>query len=524
VNHQASALGGLASLSGGVSMSVNRSLRQYGAGVAMGAALVAGTALWNSSQHAQAVGTAAVAGAAADDLSEAFRKVAAECLPSIVSIESVTKAREVTLPGGGPGLDEFPFGEFFQNDPRFREFFRQMPQQRRGIVPRRRAAGSGFIIDAAGVVMTNCHVVAGADSVKVKLHDGREFTATDIKTDTRTDVAIVRINGASNLKPLQMGDSRKVEIGDWVLAFGSPFGLDMTVTQGIISGKSRARGIAEREDFLQTDAAINPGNSGGPLVNLKGEVIGINTAIASASGGYDGIGFAIPTHIAQWVGHQLVSNGAVKRGYLGTAIAPVDAATAQRFKVGVNEGAIVREVRPNSPAEKAGVEPGDVILTLNGEKVRDPATLQGIVEQLDLGKNYPLEVVRNGQRQVLKVTIEEMPSDYTARSDSPRSGGSEKSFNNLGLQVKPLTNELAKQLGLANAQGVVVTGVEPNSVAEQAGVRQGDLVERVGNTPVTSVEEFQKALEGLSLKDGVVLHLRNAEGRRFVIVQDDGAN
>lgn len=493
--------------------------RQYGVGVIVGAALMAVAMVWSASQR---VAEAVPGQTSAEELSAVFRKVAAECLPSIVSIEAVTKSREVELPNRFPFDDEFsPFREFFRNDPRFREFFQQ---PRRGVIPPRRSSGSGFIIDPSGVIMTNNHVVSGADKVKVRLYDGREFIATDIKTDPRTDVAIVRIQGAGSLKALRFGDSRAAQIGDWVLAFGSPFGLEMTVTQGIISGKGRARGLADREDFLQTDAAINPGNSGGPLVNLRGEVIGINTAIASASGGYDGIGFAIPTHIAKWVGEQLVKSGTVRRGYLGTAIAAVDAETAKQFNVAVREGAIVREVRPNSPAERAGVAPGDVIVGLNGQKVSDPPTLQGIVEQLDIGKTYALEVIRDGKKQTLNVTIEEMPSDYTSRTELSRREESDKAFDKLGLQLRPLTSDLAQQMGLpVGTSGLVVTAVEEGSLADQAGVHQGDVIERVGSTPVKTVAEFQKAVSALSLKDGIVLHLRNAEGRRYVILQDEDA-
>ena len=498
-------------------MSQVRWLRQSAAGVVLGATVVACIAYWGPHQDAGAVPSVRQA----KELSTAFRQVAADVLPSIVSIEAITKAREVEVPNSPFDDENSPFREFFRDDPRFREFFRA---PRRGMTPRRQGAGSGFIIDSAGVIMTNNHVVSGADVVKVRLYDGREFTAQEIKTDPRSDVAIVQIEGAGPLQAIKLGDSLDMEVGDWVLAFGSPFGLEATVTQGIISGKSRSRQITDREDFLQTDAAINPGNSGGPLVNLNGEVIGINTAIASTSGGYDGVGFAIPTHIAKWVGDQLVKNGSVKRGYLGTAIGTVDAATAQRFNVPLREGAIVSQVRPDSPAEKAKLAPGDVILQLNGEKVSGPASLQGIVESLTIGKTYPMEIVRDGKKLTLQVTIEAMPEEYTARRSnrSPR-GGTEKSFDNLGLQLRPLTKDLAQQLGLENATGVVVMGVEEDSPAANAGIQQGDVIEKVGSTPVETLDDFQKATEKLSLKEGIVLHLRNAEGRRYVIVQNNDA-
>ena len=265
----------------------------------------------------------------AEDLSATFRQVAAQSIPSIVSIEAVTKAKQVQAPAqASPFDDDSPFRQFFGNDPRLEEFFKnRTPQgrpnsQRRMIIPQRMGMGSGFIINSNGTIMTNNHVVKGADEVKVILNDGREFIAKDIKTDPRTDVAIVKID-ATDLKAIPLGDSRATQVGDWVLAIGSPFGLDKTVTAGIISAKGRQNRITERADFLQTDAAINPGNSGGPLINMHGEVVGINTAIASESGGYDGIGFAIPTHIAEWVSQQLISNGEVRRGYIGTAIQSV---------------------------------------------------------------------------------------------------------------------------------------------------------------------------------------------------------
>lgn len=491
-----------------------QSTRQYGTGILLGATLAAAALTWGSRQEVAAVPTVPEA---AVDLSMAFRRIAAEVTPSIVSIETMTKPRQLEMQGDTFPDDASPFQEFFRNDPRFQEFFRA---PRRGITPRKRGGGSGFVIDSSGIIMTNNHVVSGADEVKVRFQDGRVFTATDVKTDPRTDVAIVRIEGAKDLKPLKMGNSLDMQVGDWVLAIGTPYGLESTVTQGIISAKSRSRELADREDFLQTDAAINPGNSGGPLINLKGEVIGINTAIASASGGYDGIGFAIPTHIAGWVGDQLVKSGAVKRGYLGTAIAVVDADTADRFGVNMGEGAIVKSVMPNSPAEKAGLEPGDVILSLNNKKVTDPANLQGIVERLDIGKSYDLKVIRASKPQTLQVQIEEMPASFTSRGTGrERPEASPAAFDTLGLQLKSLTKDLARQLGMENVKGVVVASVKDDSPASAAGIQTGDVIERVGTTNVTSIDEYNKALNTLSLEDGIVLHLRNQEGKRYVVLK-----
>lgn len=471
---------------------------------------------WAPRQQADAVPAIATP----QQLSTSFRTVAADVLPSVVSIRSVTKARQVEVRGEPQEEMDFPFPELFRSNPELREFFRDRGRGGSGPrqMPRREGQGSGFVIDAKGLIMTNNHVVEDADEVIVRLNDGREFTAVDIKTDKRTDVAVLRIEGATDLKAVRLGDSNAVEVGDWVLAFGAPFGLESTVTQGIISAKGRNdRQILDREDFLQTDAAINPGNSGGPLVNLQGEVIGINTAIASRSGGYDGIGFAIPMTMAEWVGTQLATRGTVQRAYLGTQIAPVESPVAKQFNVSEKQGAVLTEIFTDSPADKAALEPGDVIVNLNNTAIRNPQDLVATVERLEIGKAYPIEIVRGGNRQTLQITLEAMPEDYTRQYATRLK---QKGLGELGLKVQTLTPDVARGLGLNGAiQGVVVEGVAEKSPAANAGIEVGDVIEKVGNRPVTSAQEFQAALKNVSLKDGVALHLRNAAGRKLIVLR-----
>ena len=495
-------------------MSRVSSVRQTLMMLMAGGALAVSAVTWSQRQEAIAIPPSPKA----DELSAAFRTVAAEAMPSIVSIETTTKAKQVA--GGNPQINEndipAPFREFFRSDPRTDEMLRNRGRGR--AVPQRRGMGSGFIIDASGIILTNNHVVNGADEVKVRLHDGREFIGRDIKTDPRTDVAIVRID-ATGLKPLRMGDSNATQVGDWVLAIGSPFGLDMSVTAGIISAKGRSHRITERADFLQTDAAINPGNSGGPLINLRGEAIGINTAIATESGGYDGIGFAVPTHIATWVSQKLISNGEVTRGYIGTKIQAVDAETARQFNLKVREGALVRSVLPNSPAEKAGLEPGDLILKLNGQPINDPTSLQATVEQLAIGKSYPISISRNGKSQTLNIAVAEMPKSLTVASgDDTEQAPSGSKFDKLGLEVRPLTKDLAKQFGLSGTTGLVISGVDEGSQAEAAGLKSGDIIEKAGGQPVTTVEEYEKARDQFAKGDGLVLNVRSSDGRKFFVV------
>lgn len=336
----------------------------------------------------------------ATQLSRVFRGVAKKTLPSVVSIQVQQNAAE----GGGPNFEEF----LKDLPPEFRERFRNRgqfpaPRQPQGM-------GSGFIVDRGGIILTNYHVVKNATEVKVRLHDGREFIASDVKGDERTDVAIVRIQGAKDLVPLGLGDSDRIEVGDWVLAVGSPFGLDLSVTAGIISAKGRGPGIAEREDFLQTDAAINPGNSGGPLLDLKGQVVGINTAIATSTRSSAGVGFAVPVNMVRWVSRQLIDSGKVKRAWLGVGVEPVNAQIAQKHKARLGRGTIVGQVMPGSPAEKAGVQSDDIILKFNSLDVAGPRSLQGIVERLEVGKSYAMRILRNGKNLSLKVTVAEMPN------------------------------------------------------------------------------------------------------------------
>ena len=295
-----------------------------------------------------------------------------------------------------------PFDELFGD---------QLPQR---MVPPREGLGSGVIIDPSGIILTNNHVVAGADSVVVELGDGRKFTATDIKTDPDSDTAIVRIADAGSLPTATLGDSDKLQIGDWVLAVGSPFGLDDTVSAGIISAKGRSLEAAERAQFLQTDAAINPGNSGGPLVNLRGEVIGINTAIASDTGSNMGVGFAIPINLVRWVTDQLVRDGKVKRAYLGVGVRELSPELAEQFGGKVGQGVVVQSVYPGSPADKAGLQFGDIITAFQKTPVRTPGELQQAVEKVKVGSEGNVSLLRDGEAQTIKVVVEELPEDVAS--------------------------------------------------------------------------------------------------------------
>jgi serine protease Do len=458
-------------------------------------------------------------------LSQAFREAIKAVQPAVVMIKS-EPAMPVKLEGNAPGDDEQsmekgfgeqPFGGPFRGMPDLRKFFKEMPQ-----TPKHGhgGMGSGLIIDTSGMILTNNHVVSGGGDITVRLHDGREFKAAKVMTDPKTDLAILRIEGAGNLTAAKLGDSDKIEVGDWVLALGHPFGLEGTVTSGIVSAKGRGIGITEREDFIQTDAAINPGNSGGPLVNLDGEVIGINTAISSSSGGNEGVGFAIPVNLAKWVAGQLSHGGTVHRARLGIMIQPLNDELAKQFGLKAREGVLVGGVTPNSPAANVGLKAGDVIVAFGGKAVSTPQELQIVVEQVPIGREQTVAVIRDGKRMELKVNPTETPNDGKAAGEQQGKNPEQASrLEKLGMEVQSLTPELAKRLETKAEQGVVVTDVQSGSPADRAGLVAGAVIVEANRKPVKTVEDLTNALDEKSIAKGVLLLVRTAEGSRFIVIR-----
>jgi serine protease Do len=429
-------------------------------------------------------------------LSRAFRKAAEAAVPTVVKITTHTRPRETN---NRPRRNPFrgtPFENYFSDEGGLLD---QSPVPRDGI-------GSGVIIDRSGIVITNNHVVEGADEVIVRLNDGREFKTTDIKIDKETDLAVLRLEGAADLPAARLGDSDKLETGDWVIAVGNPFQLETTVSAGIISAKGRSLGSVKRSRFLQTDAAINPGNSGGPLVNLDGEVVGINSAIATVSGGYQGIGFAIPINTARWVTDQLVKTGKVQRAYLGVSIDEVTREIAQELNLKRPTGVLIKEVMPDTPAEAAGMQQGDVVMRFAGQVVEGPRDLQEVVERSPLGSRQPLEIVRDGKPLRLEVKVEALPERIAA------------STRRLGFEVGPLTDEAVQRLSIGNRIGVLVTKIDREGIAYAKGLREGMAILRIGRQPIPDVEAFDAMLERESLEEGIMLQVRTVDGNRFIVL------
>jgi serine protease Do len=478
-----------------------------------------------------AAGRAEQPAAAVDDithataLSNAFRRAAEVATPAVVVVRSESKpkkapARGQQRRGGENPFKGTPFEDMFPDGlPEGFEF--NVPEG--GRTPGRSGVGSGVIIDAAGIVITNNHVVEGADEVTVELADGREFKASEIKTDPESDLAVVRLAAAAGLPTAKLGNSDKLEIGDWVIAIGNPFELETTVSAGIISGKGRELGGIRRAQFLQTDAAINPGNSGGPLINLSGEVVGINTAIASNSGGYQGIGFAIPVNLARWVTDQLVVKGKVERAYIGVQMGPLDARMAAKLGAKDRNGVLVNDVVPGSPAAAAGVQELDVITAFDGQPVKGTRALQEIVERSAVDKSHTLSVFRDGERLTLTIDVKPLPSDLAkgGRAVKPEAEPAAESFHSeeFGIEVRE-KGSMAED-AYADFDGVLVDRVDPDGVAAAAGIGPGVLIRKVGRTPVASVAEFEAAIAKESAEDGVVLQVRTPRGNAVVLLKKE---
>ncbi|WP_456432141.1 DegQ family serine endoprotease [Thermosulfuriphilus sp.] len=439
-------------------------------------------------------------------ISRAFAAVVHKAAPAVVFVQ-VERIVEQRGPAFGP--EPFPFEDpfhFFGPD-----FFERFFGQRFPRKFRQMGAGSGFIVSPDGYILTNNHVVGKADKITVKLADGRQFRAKVVGTDPQSDIAVIKID-ADNLPILPLGDSDKIEVGEWVLAIGNPFGLTQTVTVGIVSAKGRSGiGITDYEDFIQTDAAINPGNSGGPLVNLKGEAIGINTAIFSRSGGYMGIGFAIPANMARIIMDQLIKTGKVTRGWLGIVIQDLNEDLARSFGLKEPEGALVTEVAKESPAAKAGLKSGDVIVSFNGRKVKNVAELRNQVALTSPGTKATITVIRDGRLRKLRVVIGEQPKRFGFPTRN-------ELLEKLGFSVRNLTPDLAKELGYKPGQGVVVDEVLPGSPAALAGIRPGHLIEEVNRKKVHNLKEFLEALSA-GRSNQILLLVRDHGYSRYVLLR-----
>jgi serine protease Do len=421
-----------------------------------------------------------------EDLSNSIAGIAEKDGPAVVNIDTVKMVETQN-----PFLNDPTFERFFGNQ--FKEDTRTIPQ---------RGTGSGFIINQEGYIITNEHVVHNADKIKVTLSDGREFTGEVVGSDATSDMAIVKIQ-ADNLPLVTLGDSDKLRVGEIVVAIGNPYGLQQTVTMGVVSAKGRSIpiGIEGRayNDFIQTDAAINPGNSGGPLLNTKGEVVGINTAIIPYA---QGIGFAIPINIAKKNIDDLINFGKVIRSWLGVYIQEVTPEIAQQFNLTEAKGVLVGDVVKNSPAEKVGIKTGDIIKKVNNEEVNSPKELQDKIGNIEIGKEANIEIVRNGETISFIVKVSEMPTVEEASSEPPK----EKVFSvQTGLKVESVTTEIAKELGLPWVKGLVITEVVPGSSADDMGLQQGDIVLEANRTELSSVEEWEKVINKLEPEDTLLL-------------------
>jgi len=445
-------------------------------------------------------------------LSDALSEVAAVATPSVVNISTTRVIKQA---------EQTPF-DFF-DDPFFRRFFGDQFQHPN--IPREhkeQSLGSGVIVSEDGLIVTNNHVIEKSQEIKVLLTNKRDYKAKLIGADPKTDIAVIKID-ATGLPALAWGDSNKLRVGEIVFAIGNPFGLNSTLTMGIISAVGRANvGIADYEDFIQTDAAINPGNSGGALINARGELVGINTAIVSRSGGYQGIGFAVPSSMAKQVMESLIKYKKVVRGWLGVSIQEVTSDLAEEFGVKDLKGALVSGVMKGSPAEKAGLKQGDVLLAFNGKDVEDTGHLRNMVSQTPVGTKVKVKLLRQKKELELEVTIAELPRKPGEAAEREGGDDGEESTALSGVTVRDLTPDLAKRFGLGEGDtGVVVIRIDPASRAAEAGIRPGDVILQVNQKDVTTIEEYKKAVGRIKAKDRALLLVRRKGEDLFVTIRPE---
>lgn len=435
-----------------------------------------------------------------------FVELAKRLKPTVVNISTEKKPkqqrRQQVRPFGNSPFGNDPFQDFFD-----RFFDDQRPQSRT-----QKSLGSGFVISEDGYILTNNHVVDGADEIKVKFDTGKELKAELKGSDSKLDLALIKVKSDSRLTVAAMGNSDEIEVGEWVMAIGNPFGLAETVTAGIVSAKGRVIGSGPYDDFIQTDASINPGNSGGPLFNAKGEVIGINTAIIA---GGQGIGFAIPVNMAKSIVDQLKDKGRVTRGWIGVSIQPVTKELADSFGLTVEKGALVSEVISDSPAEKGGVKSGDIIISFDGKDIKEMNDLPRLVAATAAGKTVSLKVIRDGKEESLALVIDKLKDG----EDDSLLDGEKK--DRLGLTVKELTKELASSLRIKETSGVVVTDVRDDSPALNLGIQRGDIIKEINGRRIEKVLDYDKALAGIKKDKVVRLLVKHGDSLRFVGIKID---
>jgi len=439
---------------------------------------------------------------------ESFSSLADKAKPGVVNISTVKTI------AGQRGQRQFHGSPFERQDP-FWEFFGPFMQRGPQQDFKQRSQGTGFIVDREGFIVTNNHVVENADKIKVKLADGQEFDAEPVGRDPNTDLALIRIKGAKSLAPLELGDSDALKVGSWVVAIGSPFGLEQTVTAGIVSAKGRVIGSGPYDDYIQTDASINPGNSGGPLFNMNGEVVGINTAII-ASG--QGIGFAIPVNLAKGIIAQLKASGEVTRGWLGVGIQDLTPELAEYYKVNRDKGVLVTEVYAGDPADKGGIKPKDVVVAVDGKPVHTGRELSRTIAELPVGKQAAITLIRDGQEKTLQVKLGKRSEEVERHAMRQGGGAKGEKGEDIGIRVAELTAEIAEQAGLPeDEKGVVVMDVTPESKAEKAGLRQADLIKEINRHTVVKLEDFRSQLARVKDGETVQLLIRRGGGGFLVI-------